>query len=272
MKFTAIFLSFSILLFKNVILYSQERISKPIPVIGTQIKGQLVKSTGWLLNPEGQWISRPNRIPSYLDNNFKTLLDYEYEGLGIDNFISYQIRDIKIKDSTYSILIKRYKDGYYKYSAIKEGWYNYNSVVFYVFSKNEWVKLDRIVNDSINLIKVNYLYSNSIDWINNETYISDIQKEIVKEIDKKGDNEEGAKFIIFHVAPYKKKNIVQFQIYSSYSKYNIIGGIIKEHEVQDENGKYSFDKKKLYLTNDLFKYCYYEIDFTTFNNFITIKK
>lgn len=272
MKKTSTLLILAILTLNSVNLFSQDRVSKPIPTIGTQIKGQLTKSTGWLLNPESQWVSRPNKIPSFIENQYKTLIDYEYDGLGFDNFISYQMRDIKIQDSTYSILIKKYKDGYYKYSSIKEGWTNYNSVMFYVFNKTELRKLDDVVNDSINLIKINVLYSNSITWINNETYISDIQKEIVKQIDEKKSDKETEDYLVFQIAPYKTKNIVQFQIYSSYSKYNIIGGIIKEHKVKDENGKYSWDEKQIYLSKDLFKYCYYEVDYLTFNNFIKITK
>ena len=254
----------AILMINSMSLFSQDRVCKPIPIIGNQIKGQLTKSTGWLLNPESQWVSRPNRIPSFMENKYKILIDYEYEGLGIDNFISYQIRDIKIQDKVYSILIKKYKDGYYKYFSIKKGWTNYNSVIFYVFNKTELSKLDDIVNDSINLIKLNVLYSKSITWINNKTYISDIQKEIIKQIDEKKGDKEIEDYLILHIAPYKTKNIVQFQIYSDYID---IGGVIKEHKVKDENGKYSWE---IYLSKDLFKYCYYEVDYLTFNNFIKI--
>jgi hypothetical protein len=272
MKKISILLILAMLTLKSVNLFSQNRVNKPTPIIGTKVKGQLTKSTGWILNPEGQWVSRSNKIPSYLENQYKILMDHGSEGLGIDNFISYQIREIKIQDSTYSILIKKYKDGYYKYSSLNEGWTNYNSVMFYVFNKNELRKLDDVVNDSINLIKIKVLYSNSITWINNETYISDIQKEIAKEIYEKEGDKEAEEYLVFQIAPYKPKNIVQFQIYSSYSKYNIIGGIIKEYIVKDEKSSYSSEDKNIYLSKDLFKYCYYEVDYLTFNNFMKITK
>ena len=184
-------------------LFSQERVNKPVPTIGAKVNSQLTKSTGWTLNPEGQWISRSNRIPAFIENEFKTLIDYEKDGLGLDNFISYQMRDIKIQDSTYAILIKKYKDGYYKYETINEGWTAYNSVEYYVFSKHELKKLDSIKVDSINLVKIDIIYSNSITWINNETYISDIQKDIVKQIDEKKETVEKENYLIFHIAPYK---------------------------------------------------------------------
>ena len=253
-------------------LFSQERVNKPMPVISTTINSQLTKATGWTLNPEGQWVSRANRIPAFIENEFKILIDYEKDGLGIDNFISYQMRDIKIQDSTYGILIKKYKDGYYKYDAINEGWTAYNSVEYYVFNKRELKNLDSMKIDSINLVKIDIIYSNSITWISNETYITDIQNAIAKQIEEKKETSENENYLIFHIAPYKSKNKVQYQIYSNYSKYNIIGGIMREHKVKDENGKNSWDQKQIYLTNDLFKYCYFETDLLTFNSFLKITK
>jgi hypothetical protein len=246
--------------------FSQDRVNTTLPKIQNQIKGQLTKSKGWLLNPEGQWVSRQNRIPAFIENQYKVLIDYEKDGLGIDNFISYQFRDIKIGDSLYTILIKKYKDGYYKYSSIKEGWTNYNSVLFYVFEKTEADKLKDVINDSINQINISVLYSNNLIWINEATYLLDIEKELSKQINAKEKVKD--EYLIFHIAPYKDKNIVQFQIYTSYSKYKIIGGIIKEHKIKGENDKNSWDTKQIYGTNSLFKYCYYETDYLTFFNFI----
>ena len=253
-------------------LFSQERVNKPLPKISTIINSQLTKSTGWTLNPEGQWVSRANRIPAFIENEYKTLIDYEKDGLGLDNFISYQIRDIKIQDSTYGILIKKYKDGYFEYEAISEGWTAYNSVEYIVFNKRELKKLDSIKIDSINLVKIDIIYSNSISWISNETYITDIQKAIAKQIEEKKETTENENYLIFHIAPYKSKNKVQYQIYSNYSKYNIIGGIMSEHKVKDENMSSSWNLKQIYLTNDLFKYCYFETDLLTFNSFLKITK
>jgi hypothetical protein len=256
----------------TMVSYGQDRVNTSVPKIQTQINGQILKSKGWLLNPEGQWISRQNRIPSFIENQYKSLIDYEKDGLGIDNFISYQFRDVKIKDSLYTILIKRYKDGYYKYSSIEEGWTNYNSVLFYVFSKSELDKFNTIKNDSINQIKISILYSNSLIWVDDATYISDIEKELVKQINT--NKEAGDDYLVFHIAPYKDKNIVQFQIYASCndSKYKMILGIIKQHKIKDENGKYSWDTKQIYGTNELFNYCYYEVDYLTFSNFIKLIK
>ncbi|NTW33692.1 MAG: hypothetical protein HGB12_13910 [Bacteroidetes bacterium] len=247
---------------------AQERTSKSLPKIGSEIKGQLIKATGWLLNPEAQWVSRQNRIPVFLDNKSKILIDYEKYSVGLDNFISYQLRDIKIQDSTYSILIKKYNWGQYRYSAIEQDWMTLTNVIFYVFQKSEMAKLKNIKQDSINLIKINILYSSDIIlWINNGTYLSDIENEIVKQIGEEKTEKEN--YLVLHIAPYKSKKIVQFQIYYSYDKYKTLGGILGEHKI-DIGGEYSWDKKQIYLTNDLFKYCYFETDYTSFNNFLKI--
>ncbi len=260
----------------NLASFGQERINKSLPKIGTNINGQLSKATGWLLNPEKQWVSRQNRIPVYLENQFKNLIDHEKHSVGLDNFISYQLREIIIQDNSYSILIKKYKDGSYKYSTLEQDWINYTSTVFYVFNTSELEKLKNIIPDSTNLIKINILYSNSLSWIKNETYLKDIEKEVVKQMDKEKSEKEY--LLVLHIAPYKTKNIVQFQIYSSYSKYNFIGGIMSELKSQVNveydaigGGKVGIQNdKQIYLTNDLFKNCYFETDYTSFRNFLKI--
>jgi len=270
MKTRAFIFIVLVLLSYTAYLYAQERIDRPLPKIGTEIKGELTKATGWLLNPEGQWISRQNRIPVFLEHRFGGLIDYERYGLGLDNFISYQLREIKIQDNTYSILIKKYRDGEYRYPTIKEDWYSYISVLFYVFKTNELEKLKNIEPDSINLIRINILYEGLITWIDQRTYLSSIEKEIVKQVDKRKSDREH--HLVLHIAPYKTKNIVQFQIYSAspplYGKDHFISGIIKEHKVKDDSGRYSWEERQIYLTNDLFKHCYFETDYTLFRNFL----
>lgn len=81
--------------------------------------------------------------------------------------------------------------------------------------------------------------------------------------------------LVFHVAPYKNKKIVQFQIYTtlsftfSNSKPHIMG-IISELRIPDINGEYSYDTKQIYMTNELFNHLYYEVDYLTFNKFIKL--
>ncbi len=213
-------------------LFAQERTNKVLPKIGTEIKGQLSKATGWLLNPEGQWISRQNRIPVYIENEFKSLIDYEKRSLGLDNFISFQLREVTIEDSIYSILIKKYKNGSYKYEAIEKEWREYSAVRFYIFSNSELKKIKTLKSNTTNFININILYDNSIEWIKDETYITDIEKKIALSFYK-----SNAKDVI-EIAPYKIKNIVQFKILSPFYQDN----------------------------------CYYETDYTSFQNLFKIEE
>ena len=260
-KNITLFLNFIFILI-SFNLYSQERINKELPKISSQINGQLINAKGWMYNPEGEWISRTNKIPVFISNQDKILLDYEDYGLGTDNFISYQFRDIKISNEDYVILIKKYKDGSYRYPSINEGWENYNTVSFYVFKKKELTKQNEIKNDTMNIVKIPLKFSSWILRFKNETYLNDIQKELNKLINENDLEYQSKNSLVFQIAPYRNKNIVQFQIFTSYSEYNIIGGIIKEFRTPEN--------KNLYLSDELFKHCYYETDYQTFNKFLKI--
>lgn len=262
---------FCLLLLPNLI-FSQIRENKKLPTISSTSIGSLNKAKGWLYNPEGQWVWRQNRIPYFLPNSEKQFIDVEDYGLGVDNFISYEFRDIKIKDSTYILFIKKYKDGDYKYETIQKGWRNYNSIEYYVVSKSEFQKLALLKDGSVNLIKMWILYHSQLKWTNLETYITDIQKAIANDVDKFVDF-GNTFYLTFHIAPYKSKNVVQFQIYTLYSKYDVVGGIISELKDEDAvigemNKIMDVDSQKIYAKDKLFKHCYYEVDFTTFIKFI----
>ena len=89
--------------------FSQERVNATVPAIDAVANGKLTEATGWMQNDSGEWLSRKNRIPDNLSGSSKTLLDYEFYGLGNnrENFIYIEHRNVKIADSTYTILIKK---------------------------------------------------------------------------------------------------------------------------------------------------------------------
>ncbi|MCC1485670.1 hypothetical protein [Winogradskyella immobilis] len=249
-----------ILLISNL-SFGQERNAKPKPEISNSIIGQLTSAKGWVLNPEEEWQSLTNTIPAYLSSEFKQLINYEKYSLGSDNFKSYQLRDLTFKGEEYYILIKKYKDGFYTYSSIEEDWNNYTSYLAYVFKKSEWEKISTIEDNKINLIEIDLETTVSVQYKSEKEAFSLIKSKMEFKDDQKDDTK-----LILHIAPYKEKNIVQFQIYTKYSKYKIIGGIRTEHKIK--GGKYSFSTKQIYLTDELFSHCYFETDFANFNKFI----
>jgi hypothetical protein len=126
---------FILLIINYSIGFCQDSINAPLPKISATIMGTLTNAKGWLRNPEDQWINRPNRIPAFVEEKFKILIDYQSNGEGIDNFYKLELRKITIDTSNYFILIKYYRAGYYKYPSINEGYEKEKSIRFYVFKK-----------------------------------------------------------------------------------------------------------------------------------------
>lgn len=242
----------------SVSALSQDREVKSKPDISTETISELNESTGWVLNRDEEWISLENTIPtSTLGSKYKSLYDYEKYGIGCDNFNFFKLKEITFKDSVYYILLKQYKSGYYKYKSIEEDWRNRTSHAAYIFTKSELSKLDSINDSQINLIEIALIAQINISYTTELEAIDLIQTKI----DLSKPNRAKSNLIL-HIAPYKEKNIVQFQIYTTTGEYNIISGNNRE------NAKYV---KQHYLKDDLFKNFYYETDYSNFNNFLNIQ-
>ncbi len=229
-------------------LYSQQRVNKKLPKIGTQIIGQLTSAMGWVYNPEGQWVSRPNRIPVYIENKDAILIDYEKNSLGIDNFISYELRPIKIDDRNYFIFLRKYKTGFYEFSKIEKGWLNYKTADFYVFDSVQFSKINSINLNKEAIINLYTIYWGSIDIINELNLLSDIEKEIIKQLDKS--NEYNGTTLEFIYRPYKEKGLIQFAINISYECEKTISKCFEKYYYETE----SINFKKLFGTDLHLKY------------------
>lgn len=245
-------------------VFGQDRTEKPKPIISEGSIGELTDATGWMLNPEEEWVSLKNTIPVFLGSEYKSLLTHEQSGLGTDNFKYYKLKELSYNGSVFYILVKQYRDGYYTYKSIKEGWNELISHTAYIFNKNELDKVKKVVDGQQNMIEIELIDKVNIQWTSEAEALELIPTKIVwdKPEDKKSK-------LILHIAPYKEKSIVQFQIYSTYSSFNIIGGIIKEFKAQD--GEKSWKTKPVYLTEALFKHCYFETNYVSFDKFLPIK-
>jgi len=240
----------------TITVFSQDRTVTLKANISTETVSELKKAKGWMLNEDKEWVSLENTIPtSNLGSRYKSLLDYEEYGLGSDNFNYFKLKEISYKDSTYYVLIKQYRDGWYKYKNIRKGWRQYKSHLAYVFDKNELSKLKNINDSQINKIEIQLIDTHQVNYTAEDKAIELIQTKI--KLDKPLDKNFK---LILHIAPYKEKNIVQFQIYIAYNKR--IAGI---------NSSNSGKVKQYYLKDDLFKHFYYETDYSTFNKFLNIQ-
>lgn len=236
------------IILSNFFLIAQERTNAELPQIENNQIGSLTTATGWMLNDDGQWISRKNRIPYKIENEFKKLIDIEIYSLGEnkENFTTYELRNIKIKDSLYFILIKKFKNGDYKYSSIKKGWSYYNSLSYHVFEKNEFEKFKNLKLDTINNIELKVKYNKTFNYITNSFTLTDIAKDINKQIIKGRDYE-----------PFLEESLVfNLNIQKDKVRFLITEGIEES-------------RKKYQKAEDLIDY-YYETELTNFNKLVKI--
>lgn len=255
------FNTFFFLFLVNLTFSQTDRVNSELPKIQTIPTKTILKAKGFSLNENGQWVSAQNKIP------FPNETQEE-----IDNFVSFDLRDIKINDTMYCLFMKKYNTGWFTYPTLMQGWNSTVSAEWFVLNKTDMDSL-KIYNDSINFIKITSLYHGWIDnapegkkW-NNATYIPDIQKEISRQIIQKENDKTD---LVLHIALYKSKNIVRFNFYTLGSN-NWIWMISNEYQPKDPKGQYSFDVMKIFGTNNLFKYCYYETDLISFQKLIPIK-
>lgn len=232
--------------------FSQNRTNDELPIISKNI-GQLTIAKGWLKNSSGQWIGRNNKIISDLGADTKVLENYEKYSVGNDNFISFEIKNIKIKDSSYVLLLKKYRDGFYDYETIERGWNPKNSCKYYIISNNELNKIRNVSSDSVNNLYLTIKYKGDIKYVDLKTFTNNsLSNAIIKEVKENDRNDEyGSEMLALNLYRNKTKNIVQFYFYDTY-RYN--GESVKRY---GNPGPENEDK-------------YYETDFLSFNNFIKI--
>ncbi len=211
------------LLLFNVICYCQNRTNNTLPLISKENKGILLQAKGWLKNQYGDWVHNDNKIPNDLGIQFKSIDNFEVNSLGQDNFISFQLKDIVIKDSTFVLLLKKVKSGHYVYPAIQEEWRKNYNCDWYIIDKSELIKFSNLDSDELKTIEVNYIYYGGISVDNlaeiTNLYLSkDINKTIIeKEID--GYNLDKRGHINVDITYFKSKSIIQFYFYNEYMNH-----------------------------------------------------
>jgi hypothetical protein len=250
------------------ILPAQERVNAQLPKIGATVLGKLENATGYLYNPEGQWISRKNKIPYFIENQYKSLIDYDAYGLGMDNFISYQIREIKLEGHTWLVLIKKFHSGHYRYPSIQKGWFPYNEASYFVFPKEELTKQLQTETTGPYLIKLNLYLEGTIAMFADANIITDIEKAIAKLLKTQ---ETSKNQLIIEYALYKQKNIAQFQIYTWDDEIKYPGHIRNEYKLPKKDADYLVDEESLYNSEKIMKYCYFESGYASFLSLINIK-
>jgi hypothetical protein len=206
----------------NTFCFGQNRVNDKLPQI-TKTNGQLLNAFGWLKNNSGQWISRKNKIPFDLGKDQKALENYQSYSLGQDNFISFELKNIEIKDSSYTILIKKFRDGFYRYPTIQEDWNFSNSYAYYIFENAELEKLKNIKTDTLNTIEIVLKSTDVVKFVDFKTLTNSMIVETIQEnlnkhsfINSETSFSNGLPYtfpvLYIDITYFKNKKIVQFYI------------------------------------------------------------
>jgi len=229
----------------------EPRVNVTLPKYGKTL-WELRSAAGWI-NDEGQWISRPNRIPVQTGRSFRRLMDFEKYGLGTDNFIFFQLREITIDNNHLFILLKFFKHGWYTYDAIERDWNNDFGYCYYVFDSTEMKHLIEVKMDTLSTVILHPIFiGESASNIKPSTVFSDILHDLAIP------TENASRKFVFDVGVYKSKNLFRFQFYNydniGYGVYHF-GGVAGYEDHTLELG---------YFTNNLFNNCYFEATYSAF--------
>lgn len=199
---------------------SQNRTNDPLPVI-SKLTGQLSTAQGWFKNSSGEWLGRKNKIVSNLGKDTKVLENYQKYSLGQDNFIAFEKRDITIDGNEYTLILKKYRDGFYKYESIEEGWVPQTSCEFYILDPNEIAKIESVEHNIPNDLALEVVYSGDIKYIDLKTLTNtSIAKEIKRQI--KENHIYGNRKLGLTIACYDEKKVVQFYFYDRSFELKIV--------------------------------------------------
>ena len=165
-------------LFIPFISLAQERTDVALPEISNIVLWSLKSADGWMFNKEGKWTEGKNKIQKeHAGVNEKSLWNtYDTYITGTDNFSTIELREIKINNVKYLILIKTMKDGLFKYESIKKGWQTFNIAKYIVFA----------FPDTINSSKSANLYQTTTKYFGSAIFIKpDYLKRIALDINQK---------------------------------------------------------------------------------------
>lgn len=199
-------------------LFSQERVNREKLSFGT-VSGIITKSTGWAYNTTlGEWVDYENVISESKDykEKYKSLQGEWMMSRESQSFLELQTKSIVYKGITYYVLIVDKWSGRYEYPNIREDWYTFKETTGYIFTKEEYQKIQNI-EGLVELKTKNEVSMGSKYESYDETKFLDlIQTELSKE---KSEYSTEYTFPIMK----SKEGAIRFYLpdyFSSYSKYD----------------------------------------------------
>mgnify|MGYP001435728169 FL=1 len=169
--------SLIILLLFSITVFSQSRTNRQ-KLTFTNSSEKLTSSTGWCYNSKlGEWISYPKLIECQKDH----ILSDRWNSYNHQNFMSIQTKTVTYKGNTYYVLIVRKLDGEYEYPSIYEDWYYWKETNGYIFTEDEYNKLNNLDGEVTLETKRHVQSGNYYEKYNETNFLDLIQTNLEKE-------------------------------------------------------------------------------------------
>ena len=166
--------------------FSQERVNRE-KLKFEKSSTTLEKATGWSYSSQyGEWVDYSNVISNdkMYKGEFKSLQGRYMMSHNTQNFTKIQTRTITHNGEIYYVLIVEKWSGQYKYPHSKIDWNSYKVHYAYIFSENEYSKLNDI-NELIELKTQIVAYvSTQFERYTEVKFLDLIQTELHKELDR----------------------------------------------------------------------------------------
>lgn len=199
-------------------VYGQERTNREKLNFDTT-SAILSKATGWAYNSTvGEWIDYENVISENKEykENYQSLSGEFMMSSKSQSFLNIQTKSVIYKGLTYYVLIIEKWSGEYEYPAIKQDWYTFKKTIGYIFTKQDYQKLQNI--ETLIELKTQYIVSigSKYEIYDDSKFLDLIQTELAK---------EKSEYSIHYTFPImkSKEGAIRFYLpdyFSSYSKYN----------------------------------------------------
>lgn len=221
-----------ILLFSSTQVFAQARVNRKKITFQKQTE-TITKASGWSYNKTlGEWVDYPNVISSskQFKEKYKKLQGKYMMSRTNQNFLSMQFKTVNLNNQEHYVLVVEKWDGSYKYPSIKKDWQTYKVREGYIFSADEYKKLNSA--DSLVELKTKYR-TFTLSKPDDTRFLAKIQTELGR---------EKSKYSTEYTFPVRKtkvdgKDLVRFYAPSMFSKYS----------------KYNFEKKYFEVPQEEFK-------------------
>ncbi|MBB1195014.1 hypothetical protein DNC80_15215 [Flavobacterium sp. SOK18b] len=190
----------------------------------------MTKATGWSYNSTlGEWIDYENVISSekIYKNELKNSQG-EYMMSRATSFLNISTKSLIYNNIYYYVLIIERWNGAFKYPALRENWYTFKQTNGYIFTKSDYLKLQKL-EGSLILQTPNFVYMGSnIEKYDETKFLDLIQTELAKNKDNNSNQ-----YALFVTKP--KEGIIRFNL-SDYYIANSTSILDKEYfETEIEN-------------------------------------